>query len=502
MPTPSSREEKLRSRDQLKRRLQELALVSETGTASVIEVIEPDSSEEEEYKKAFSWSPQARPGEAAVVGGLSTSAGAASLSPSVTANTASTVVGQGGSSRDNSVDNSAVGLVRGYTTARSSLTASTSSRSSANPTIVEAAKFSHYTSNGIGGGGVVAAAVAAREQSSGAAKRASGFSPAAAVAHSASSRTSSPRHQQSKSMQHLSTAEPDILAGVEGRAAAAGGGDMAGIMQAVENGEEEIFGDYEEEEGEGEDGGGARPDSVLSTATNATSRSKKGFLAKLSIAKWTGGGKKKSSSSSSSSKSDHDTADSPTQHLATTASSLRKSLDDLDVGSGRATAKSPPRESSVTRISVRQSTAGSHAPDTPDRGSGDGENPFIGGGGNISTNPANPQTAGSVDDLLTSELTKALSPGSRKSLYSGFIRSDAGLVGKSDDSGIIATSSRPDSSAGGAGGQNTTPPTGQLIGQARRQASYSTSSSSASSDLAPSPDTERSKDKVNKIFCL
>jgi len=38
-PTPpTSREDKLRCREQLKRRLQELALVSETGTASVIEV--------------------------------------------------------------------------------------------------------------------------------------------------------------------------------------------------------------------------------------------------------------------------------------------------------------------------------------------------------------------------------------------------------------------------------------------------------------------------------
>jgi hypothetical protein len=51
-----SREARRRSRDHLRQRLQQLALTSETGSASVIEVIEPDSSEEEQFIQSFSWS--------------------------------------------------------------------------------------------------------------------------------------------------------------------------------------------------------------------------------------------------------------------------------------------------------------------------------------------------------------------------------------------------------------------------------------------------------------
>ena len=55
-----SKEDRRRSRCDLKKRLKQLALTSETGSASVIEVIEPNSSEEEEFKKSmqemnFSW---------------------------------------------------------------------------------------------------------------------------------------------------------------------------------------------------------------------------------------------------------------------------------------------------------------------------------------------------------------------------------------------------------------------------------------------------------------
>ena len=55
------RDERRRSRADLKKRLRQLALTSETGSASVIEVIEPNSSEEEEFKKSMqemniSWS--------------------------------------------------------------------------------------------------------------------------------------------------------------------------------------------------------------------------------------------------------------------------------------------------------------------------------------------------------------------------------------------------------------------------------------------------------------
>merc|ERR1719458_2443435 len=59
--SPGRKEDRRRSRTDLKKRLQQLALTSETGSASVIEVIEPNSSEEEEFKKSMqemniSWS--------------------------------------------------------------------------------------------------------------------------------------------------------------------------------------------------------------------------------------------------------------------------------------------------------------------------------------------------------------------------------------------------------------------------------------------------------------
>ena len=51
--SPGRKEDRRRSRTDLKKRLQQLALTSETGSASVIEVIEPNSSEEEEFKKSM-----------------------------------------------------------------------------------------------------------------------------------------------------------------------------------------------------------------------------------------------------------------------------------------------------------------------------------------------------------------------------------------------------------------------------------------------------------------
>merc|ERR1719192_298479 len=48
-----SKDDRRRSRADLKKRLKQLALTSETGSASVIEVIEPNSSEEEEFKKSL-----------------------------------------------------------------------------------------------------------------------------------------------------------------------------------------------------------------------------------------------------------------------------------------------------------------------------------------------------------------------------------------------------------------------------------------------------------------
>ena len=301
-----------------------------------MQVIEPDSSEEEEFKKAFSWSPQAENFSV------------------VSRDHPETIVTEVGP-RDHLE-------TRGH-----EVRSSQSSRSSTTPTIAESRPPSNPPESKHG-----------------------------------SNRTSPSLPK------NVELSEPDILLGVQG---------ARQDREDAENGEEEIFGDYEAD---------PRPDSVLSGR-------KKGFLSKLSIAKW--GGKKKSS------KNEHGEADTRDSNLA-----LRKSLDDLDSGS-----RGSKRESSVTRIAVE-----------PDRGAGDGEDDA----------PATP----TMDDL-TSQLTKAMTPGSRKSLYSGFIRPDD-RVAKSDDSGIIATS-RPESSTG-----------------SNLQPRQSYSGSSGSSDLSPSPDTERSKDKV------
>ena len=48
-----NKDDRRRSRTDLKKRLKQLALTSETGSASVIEVIEPNSSEEEEFMKSM-----------------------------------------------------------------------------------------------------------------------------------------------------------------------------------------------------------------------------------------------------------------------------------------------------------------------------------------------------------------------------------------------------------------------------------------------------------------
>ena len=92
------RDERRRSRADLKKRLRQLALTSETGSASVIEVIEPNSSEEEEFKKSMqemniSWSrsgsdPQQQ---------RSTSNGGPQPSPSPSKSSDSTLSGSRGS---------------------------------------------------------------------------------------------------------------------------------------------------------------------------------------------------------------------------------------------------------------------------------------------------------------------------------------------------------------------------------------------------------------------
>ncbi len=52
-PLSSSRRRVVRSREELRQKLKEFSLTSESGTASVLEVIEPTSSEEEEFKRSM-----------------------------------------------------------------------------------------------------------------------------------------------------------------------------------------------------------------------------------------------------------------------------------------------------------------------------------------------------------------------------------------------------------------------------------------------------------------
>ena len=52
-PVANKLDKRKRSREELKQKLKEFSLTSETGTASVIEVIEPTSSEEEEFRRSM-----------------------------------------------------------------------------------------------------------------------------------------------------------------------------------------------------------------------------------------------------------------------------------------------------------------------------------------------------------------------------------------------------------------------------------------------------------------
>ena len=266
------------NRDSLKARLAQLALTSETGTASVIEVIEPDSSEEEEYKKEFSWSPP-----------------------------------QGDSSS------------RGEAASRLEDRRPVS--------VLQMDRIADRTRD-----------LSMREDQ---------------VEYRQP--PSRPESEDTASSSRLS--EPDLLSGM----VVAGG--------EPENVEDEIFCDYEPSTEVD------RPDSVLSR--------KKGFLKKLSIAKWAG----KRKSKNGESKELESEYLKETYGIQDTKPTMRKSLDDLD-----------------------------RREDSPRRGG----------------------TAGSVTriSVLPDDVGSANKPGSRKSLYSGYIRQQDF---KSDDSGIIATS-RPDSS--------------------------------------------------------
>ena len=215
-----------------------------------------------------------------------------------------------------------------------------------------------------------------------------------------------------------------------------------------ENGEEEIFCDYDTEPSPELE----RPDSILGNR-------KKGFLKKLSIAKWTG--KKKMSKLEPDYFRDGDTTPIRSMDLL-----LRKSMDDLgsrdEPGVTGQTSTRPGTQGSVTRIEVGLGRAGF-------QGLGSGVCP---------------------GDELDTHLTKSLSPGSRKSLYSGYIRPHFNMA-KSDDSGIIATS-RPDSST------SNLPPARKSFSGSSDHSSRASPSEPEAGEGRTSDDTTSAKDRTSE----
>ena len=362
-----TKEDKRQSRDHLKKRLQELALTSDTGSASVIEVIEPDSSEEEEFKKSFSWSPtgdfsiQSRTDKSLLSNPRSIKSQPRELYAKFHGDRVLTQTGKPTtrSSRDLGSSNSI---------SQSGYSQNLESNSNKNWFIQDQLKVEQTEDMTVKSG------------------------------HSATkpnmrlnASTGSPN--QFLGPKNGLLPSPDLLTCVqEGRK------ENEDSDGRPENGEEEIFCDYDTEPSPELE----RPDSILSNR-------KKGFLKKLAIAKWAG--KKRMP------KIEDDHIEVGTSPIKGMDISLKKSMDDLDSRDEPRNFESevsrPGIQDSVTRIEVGQGLQGSDTVIYP-------------------------------ADELDSHVTKSLSPGSRKSLYSGYIRPDFNMA-KSDDSGIIATS-RPDSS--------------------------------------------------------
>lgn len=358
-----TKEDKRQSRDHLKKRLQELALTSDTGSASVIEVIEPDSSEEEEFKKSFSWSP---------IGDFSI---------------------------HSRTDKSLLSNSQSIKSQPRELNA----KSHGDRILAQTGKPTTRRPRGLGSSNSISQTSYSQNLESNSNKN---WLQDQLKVEQTEDMTVKSGHSAAKSNMRLngSTGSPNQFSGPKN-----GLMPSPDLLTCVrkenedsdsrpENGEEEIFCDYDTEPSPELE----RPDSILSNR-------KKGFLKKLAISKWAG--KKKMP------KIEHDHTEVDTIPIRGMDISLKKSMDDLDSQDEPRNFESgvsrPGIQDSVTRIEVGQGFQGSDTVILP-------------------------------ADELDSHVTKSLSPGSRKSLYSGYIRPDFNMA-KSDDSGIIATS-RPDSS--------------------------------------------------------
>ena len=358
-----TKEDKRQSRDHLKKRLQELALTSDTGSASVIEVIEPDSSEEEEFKKSFSWSP---------IGDFSI---------------------------HSRTDKSLLSNSQSIKSQPRELNA----KSHGDRILAQTGKPTTRRPRGLGSSNSISQTSYSQNLESNSNKN---WLQDQLKVEQTEDMTVKSGHSAAKSNMRLngSTGSPNQFSGPKNGLMSSP--DLLTCVRKEnedsdsrpENGEEEIFCDYDTEPSPELE----RPDSILSNR-------KKGFLKKLAISKWAG--KKKMP------KIEHDHTEVDTIPIRGMDISLKKSMDDLDSQDEPRNFESgvsrPGIQDSVTRIEVGQGFLGSDTLIVP-------------------------------ADELDSHVTKSLSPGSRKSLYSGYIRPDFNMA-KSDDSGIIATS-RPDSS--------------------------------------------------------
>ncbi|MCP3663349.1 MAG: hypothetical protein GY696_12780, partial [Gammaproteobacteria bacterium] len=389
-------DEKLQRRERLRLQLQQLALTSDTGTASVVEVIEPDSSEEEELKKTFSWSPAMSQQQNIIV----TSA----------PNSNTTIVTDITVTSANSMDSSSgqMSLLPSMYGVTSNTGKHTSSmmlnKSSGSMSLALSPSGQPLGTPDYGHTSLKDPAVITNSQQDNTSRwnkthRGGRISDNYNQMYISKRSTTSSNGQlnisatkpkfQSLDVNGRKMSEPDILHGVQAFSRNNERRNSANILDEIkpENGEEEIFGDYDPESMSSELLAERGPDSLFVAGGG---RSKRGFLKKLSIAKWAG--RRKSGKDGREIESDSESY---------SATPLRKSVDDLrQDGVGQESfVAARARDHSVTRIQVPSTSI-------PGRSPGNG---------------AIRQTRGGKYGIKNS-------------------------MAKSDDSGIIATSSRPDSS--------------------------------------------------------
>jgi len=412
-----SKDDRRRSRADLKKRLKQLALTSETGSASVIEVIEPNSSEEEEFKKSMqemniSWTksltsqaePQTPANRSKRHSMEPLPSPAPSSTPSKTSESSNSLKG----SRANSLENAKAPNPIPPTKKLSEMGISANSMHKVNLNAL-------FTSNN-------------------------------------NDTKSASKLVESK---NLLTSEPDILSGIKGVRQ-----DNRDSLHLEDNEAEDINDDVDlmiDDFGEdfyNEDFTDVQmlPYDLESERSESSLQiKKKGFLQKLSISKWAN--KKKSSKAASKAKEiapeyfreTYVTPKGDNIHEITVQeiSSSGKSIEPETQGEDAIKSNQKPMALStactgersetirngVTTIAVGQTYRDSPRDNTQEIHAGDSNN----------------QIGNQGDPPLDTRLSKSLSPSSRKSLYSHFNKEAEGLsVATSDDSGIIA---RPLSSA-------------------------------------------------------